>query len=77
MTDKPMKVNSECQQYRKSRTGKHHIYFLVFFCTRESAGIDKVEDSVDLLLLEEVDGENVDFSKVNITKQGSETTNSR
>ena len=44
---------------------------------RESAGIDKVEDSVDLLLVEEVDGENVDLSKVHIRKQGSETTNSR
>ena len=25
MTDKPMKVNSECQQYRKSRTGELQI----------------------------------------------------
>ena len=46
---------------------------------RESTGIDKVEDSVDLLLVEEVDGGNVKMSKVemHITKQGSETTNSR
>ena len=44
---------------------------------RDSSGIDKVEDSVDLLLVEEVDGENVDLSKVYMTKQGSETTNSR
>ena len=44
---------------------------------REYAGIDKVEDSVDLLLVEEVDGESVDVSKVYMTKQGSETTNSR
>ena len=44
---------------------------------REFAGIDKVEDSVDLLLVEEVDGENVNMSKVYIRKQGSETTNSR
>ena len=28
MTDKPMKVNSECQQYRKSRIGKHQINLL-------------------------------------------------
>ena len=27
MTDKPMKVNSECQQYRKSRTGELQICF--------------------------------------------------
>ena len=26
MTDKPMKVNSECQQYRKSRTGELQIF---------------------------------------------------
>ena len=33
---------------------------------RESTGIDKVEDSVDQLLVEEVDGENVKMSKVEI-----------
>ena len=75
MTDKPMKVNSECQQYRKSRTGEFQIFFHIWM--RESTGIDKVEDSVDLLLVEEVDGESVDVSKVYMTKQGSETTNSR
>ena len=76
MTDKPMKVNSECQQYRKSRTGQLQI---VLFCIwmRESTGIDKVEDSVDLLLVQEVDGENVNFAKVYITNKGFETTNSR
>ena len=44
---------------------------------RESTGIDKVEDSVDLLLVQEVDGENVKFAKVYITNKGFETTNSR
>ena len=44
---------------------------------REFAGIDKVEDSVDLLLVQEVDGENVNISKVYITNQGFATTNSR
>ena len=44
---------------------------------RKYTGIDKVEDSVDLLLVEEVDGENVNLSKVNDWKQGSEITNSR
>ena len=33
---------------------------------RKYTGIDKVEDSVDLLLVEEVDGEKVNMSKVNI-----------
>ena len=37
---------------------------------RESTGIDKVEDSVDLLLVQEVDGENFNFSKVCIFKSG-------
>ena len=75
MTDKPMKVNSECQQYRKSRTGIAPDFFPIWM--RESPGIDKIQDSVDLLLVEEVDGENIDKSKVNIRKQESETTSSR
>ena len=33
MTDKPMKVNSECQQYRKSRTGGLKIYLIVLFAS--------------------------------------------
>ena len=39
MTDAPMRVNSECQRFRRSRIG-----------------IDKVSDSVDSLLVVEVDG---------------------
>ena len=31
MTDKPMKVNSECQQYRKSRIGEHQVFFIVLW----------------------------------------------
>ena len=31
MTDKPMKVNSECQQYRKSRIGELQVFYIVLW----------------------------------------------
>ena len=66
MTDKPMKVNSECQQYRKSRIGELYLALcsLSHGCMRGCSGIDKMEDSVDQLLVQEVDGESVDTLKV-------------